>query len=689
MDKNIEVSPGPKPSCVLDFIRESVIVIGLDRRIVDWNRASESIYGLSRDQVVGRSFEVVLGVRHWPDAEPMVGLANAEPETVELRRVNASQEEVIVATRLVLRRDQAGVPLGWIEFGADVTAQRRAEWAEEASQLHYQNVFEAIPAAVCAVDFSAARKMALEWLKDVDVEPRQWFTEHPDEVRKLMRATLCLDVNDFTVELFRPPDRSGMLGSIDRFWPESTLPDYIDWIVNALSGQNTWQREIRQRTYDGVEFDSWFTSRFAPGTIDEGYFIVTVIDYTEVKRSQAAIRQSEAFYKDMFHGSAFSAWRLEASGAREIYAELREQGVTDFRAEVARNPSLLTRIMGAIKVVDVNESSVQLFEARDRSEMIGGPITAYWIPGNLEPLLGSLEASFNNIETFRSLGRMRTLRGREIDVLYTRSSSGALRAAGELLLAIVDITDKVQAQNALADMQTTLAHAARISSLGELTASIAHEVNQPLAAITVYGETSLRLLDRPEHNAPEIMDLTRRMIADARRASDIVSRIRAMAAPQVTPHHRMAINTLVADTLTFVRPELRKLGVAVQLELGTCVPEICGDNIQLQQVLVNFTVNALQAMEGMNDPQILIATSYSGDTVQIDFADNGPGIPSEDSGKLFSSFFTTKKNGIGIGLGICKSIVEAHKGTISVVRSGIGPQSRGARFVVRLPRVAD
>lgn len=665
-----------------DLIQESVVVVGLDGRITGWNRASETIYGWSKDQVEGQPFEAVLGSRNWPEPKLAPDQTGQEPSALEVRRSTANLEEVIISTRVVLRRDASGAPLDWLEFGSDLTAQRRAEWAEKASRIHLQNVEEAIPAAVCAIDFSEARVMLLEWLKDLDGDPRQWLLDHPEKVRELMGATYVRGVNDFTVEMFQVHDASEMLVSINRFWPDSTVPDYVDWILSALAGQSTFEREILQTTHDGRDLPVWFTARFAPGTIEEGRFIVTVMDYTEVKRSQAAIRQSEAFYKDMFHGSAFSAWRLDATGARAIYARMRERGVTNFRAEIARDPTLLPAIMEAIRVADVNETTVQLFEGEDRSQLIGGPITPYWIPDNLDPLLGSLEASFNDVENYRSLGRMRTLKGREIDVLYTRSSSGALRSAGELLLAIVDITDKVQAQNALAEMQTTLAHAARVSSLGELTASIAHEVKQPLTAISLHGETVLRWLDRPEPNLAEVRDLARRMIADAARASDIVSRIRAMATPQATPHRLLSLNTIVVDTLAFIRPELRKHGVSQRLELDPKLPEICGDYIQLQQVLVNLTVNAMQAMEATSDPQISIRTAVVDDHVQLDFLDNGPGVADENVGKLFQSFFTTKKTGVGIGLGICKSIVESHNGTLSVE----GSRTSGARFVVRLPR---
>jgi len=667
---------------LIDQVRESIVVVDLDGRITGWNKASEAIYGWQRSRAEGQAYEAVLGARDWPDAGSLQDLDDEGSRTLELRRKTASGEDVIISARLTLRRDASGAPCEWVEFGVDVTAQRRAELAVEAGQRHYRNVIQAMPASLSVVDFSQARLLALEWMQGVDPDQRRaWLTARTDHVRQLMAATYCRDVNDYTIQLFRPNGLENMLVSIDHFWPSSTIPDYIDWIVSALAGEIDFSREIRQRRADGFEFDALFTSRFAPGTIEQGQFIVTIIDYSEIKRTQEAIRQSEAFYTDMFHGSAFSAWRLDATAARVIYADLHARGVTDFRGEIEQDPTLLPRIMEAIRVVDVNETSVKLFESRDRAEMIGSSISHYWSPDHLEPIIGSLEASFNNIENYRSLARMRTLKGNEIEVLYTRSSSGALRSAGELLLAIVDITDKVRAQGALAEMQATLAHAARVSSLGELTASIAHEVNQPLAAISANGSAALSWLSRSSPDLDKVRVLTEEMIADATRASQVVSHIRSMASPQVGQYSRLCLSALTADALSLLADQLARRDVVAARDLRTGLPDVMGDTVQLQQVVVNLVLNALQAMSDKPGSRVTLRTRAEGEEVVLSVEDNGPGIPTENLDKLFGSFFTTKADGMGIGLAICRTIVEAHGGSISVRNLDRG----GASFTVRLP----
>jgi C4-dicarboxylate-specific signal transduction histidine kinase len=337
--------------------------------------------------------------------------------------------------------------------------------------------------------------------------------------------------------------------------------------------------------------------------------------------------------------------------------------------------------MDGIRVVDVNETTLRLFGARDRSEIVGGSIIPFWNPHHMEPLIGSIGAAFNGISTFRSLARMRTLDGREIDVLFTRSATTALSSAGQVLLAIVDMTDKVEAQKALAEMQANFAHAARVSSLGELTASIAHEVNQPLSAITANAEAAILWLDRKEPDLDRLRSLADEMIADARRASDIVARIRSMASPQVGQQQSLSLNRLVNDAMTLMGMQLERSGAVAVRDLEDALPEVLGDAVQLQQVIVNLVLNALQALAEAADPRIRLRTYRDCDDVVLTVEDNGPGIPPNILDKLFISFFTTKQDGMGMGLAICRTIVESHGGRIKVENL----PTRGVCFTVQLP----
>ena len=220
---------------------------------------------------------------------------------------------------------------------------------------------------------------------------------------------------------------------------------------------------------------------------------------------------------------------------------------------------------------------------------------------------------------------------------------------------------------ALAKAQSELAHVTKVIGLDVLTASIAHEVNQPLSAIIANGESNLRWLARGEPDIEKVLLLTKRVVADARRASEIIERIRDMTSRQTPKQQLLSIDDVINESLGFLYHELQEKGIAVSVELTPGLPQIVGDRTQLQQVIVNLTINAVQAMTGHEAAhrRISVRTMLSDpETVCCCIEDSGPGIDPEHFPYLFDSFFTTKETGMGIGLAICQSIVEAHGGSI-------------------------
>jgi C4-dicarboxylate-specific signal transduction histidine kinase len=221
--------------------------------------------------------------------------------------------------------------------------------------------------------------------------------------------------------------------------------------------------------------------------------------------------------------------------------------------------------------------------------------------------------------------------------------------------------------------------------LGEIAASIAHEVNQPLAAVRTNGETGLRLLDRLEPNVPKARELMQRILNDAGRAADIIARIRAMASGRAPQRTALAPHDVISESMLFFRHELQSREVSVSLELAPTLPQVTGDRTQLNQVIVNLAINAVQAMvqSGTGRRSISIRTVLSDPrTVCCVIEDSGPGIDPTHLSYLFDSFFTTKDTGMGMGLSICRSIIEAHDGHIQADnKSALG----GARFRFALP----
>jgi two-component system, LuxR family, sensor kinase FixL len=247
-----------------------------------------------------------------------------------------------------------------------------------------------------------------------------------------------------------------------------------------------------------------------------------------------------------------------------------------------------------------------------------------------------------------------------------------------------DITERKRAGEALQQAQTELAHVTRVTTLGEFTASIAHEVNQPLAGIFTNAEASLRWLDREPPQIKEARGAMERVIRDAERASGVVRRIRDLtkkATPEMT---RLDINDVVNDAMLLVQREVANHRVALQLDLASGLPWVRGDRVQLQQVIINLVINGMEAMAGVPEAQrrLQVRTrAHDEECVLVAVQDAGVGIDPENANRLFSAFYTTKSGGMGMGLSICRSIVDAHGGRIWAVNNE-GPGAT-IQFTVR------
>jgi PAS domain S-box-containing protein len=414
---------------------------------------------------------------------------------------------------------------------------------------------------------------------------------------------------------------------------------------------------------------------------------ITTVLLLRGRKIIAALEESEARYRTFLNISSVSFWRLDVSRLNEMFAALRAAGVQDLGQYAKDNPEFLITAMDVTTIVDVNDKGVELFGARSRADLIGRSVRDRWPPSKYDVCLRTMEAGFRGESGFQAETRLRRLDGREIDTLFCMAAPPEIRARGTVLVANIDISEQVEARAALARMQSDLAHAARLSMLGEFTASIAHEVNQPLAAIATNGEAGLRWLGRQEPEIGEARTLLGRIVGDARRAADIIARIRNMASKRTLAKVGQAINPVIHETVLFVRHELQAHGVEIRLDLAPDLPEILMDRVQIQQVLSNLIVNAVQAMNEQKSaqPRVTITSRSAADgQVCVKVADNGPGIAPGDRERLFDSFFTTKSGGMGLGLPISRSIVAAHGGTITVESAPGG----GACFTITLPSTA-
>jgi PAS domain S-box-containing protein len=265
----------------------------------------------------------------------------------------------------------------------------------------------------------------------------------------------------------------------------------------------------------------------------------------------------------------------------------------------------------------------------------------------------------------------------------------------ETVAFVLDLSERKRAEENLRESerrnreaQAELAHASRITVLGELTASIAHEVNQPLAGIVTYGDASLRWLGHDPPQLDQARSAVEQMIGSARHASDVIARIRALSRKGALESVRFDINQAIEDVIALVQRELTSHQVSLRMELAPALHLITGDRVQLQQVLINLVMNGIEAMQSVTDrPRELVIRSSQDETQQVlvSVTDCGTGIFAEDTDRLFNPFFTTKSSGMGMGLSICRSIMEGHGGRLWAMAN----VPHGATFQFTLPVNAD
>lgn len=274
-------------------------------------------------------------------------------------------------------------------------------------------------------------------------------------------------------------------------------------------------------------------------------------------------------------------------------------------------------------------------------------------------------------------------------VKYIHSVGHAnLNASGEVVEVVgtnMDITERRQAQEALEETRAELAHVARVATLGELTASIAHEVNQPLSGIMTNASTCLRLLAAQHPDLEEAAATARRTLRDAKRAAEVITRLRDLFKRGETAKEALDINEAIREVIALTRHQVEASRVVLRTELADGLPPVVGDRVQLQQVVLNLILNAAEAMSSVEGRhrELSVATLREGiDQVRVAVRDSGIGVDPKASERIFEAFYTNKRDGMGMGLSIARSIVESHGGRLWAMPNE-GP---GATFMFTLPR---
>jgi C4-dicarboxylate-specific signal transduction histidine kinase len=261
-------------------------------------------------------------------------------------------------------------------------------------------------------------------------------------------------------------------------------------------------------------------------------------------------------------------------------------------------------------------------------------------------------------------------------------ASGSL---SEYVGTVVDITEGLMAEEALSKVQAELTHVSRVMTLGQLTASIAHEVNQPLGAIVTNGQASLRLLSRKKPDIHGAREAVEAMISDGLRAAEVIKRIRSLLKKGVDENTELSLNDAIREVAALMSNDLNRANIHLQTNMAQNLPPVRGDRVQLQQVVLNLILNSKEAMSrpGLERRDLLITSAKKGTAeLLVSFRDTGPGLDSFQSELVFDPFFSTKEGGLGLGLSISRTIIEVHGGRLWTTPNVNGP---GATFHFTLP----
>lgn len=354
----------------------------------------------------------------------------------------------------------------------------------------------------------------------------------------------------------------------------------------------------------------------------------------------------------------------------------RRQAEERFRLVVESSPTAMLMIDSNRGIVLANAQVERVF-GYSGSELLELGIDVL-VPSLARADLAHFPANHAGQEPARLAGVGRDLFGRRKDggeVPVEIALSPIRIAESQFVLAsITDIRERLRFEQELSVQRDELAHLSRISLLGEMSGSLAHELNQPLTAVLSNAQAALRFLDREAPDLREVRESLVQIVENDKRAGEVIRRLRAMLRKERTNHEKLQVNDVVRDVLRLGSNDLLNRNVDVIVDLSPDLPAINGDPVQLQQVLLNLVINACDAMDGnRNNRQLTVRTRLTCDTsIEVSISDIGCGVPEADLERIFDPFVTTKADGMGLGLAVCRTIIQAHRGSLWATNNPAG-----------------
>jgi PAS domain S-box-containing protein len=457
---------------------------------------------------------------------------------------------------------------------------------------------------------------------------------------------------DFINQRFLEFTGRSMQDILGRGWESLVHPDdlasYVgEWQAAVATGK-PMESEARVRRADGDY--RWLLIRNVPLRDELGGIVKwygTSVDIEERHRAEDALRQSEAYLAE--------AQRLSKTGS--------------FGWSVSS---------GEIRW---SEETFRIFQYDRTTKPTVELILKRVHPDDVVHVKQTIESASMNGNDFEHEYRL-MMPDNSLKYVHVVAHAVSDKSGRIVLGAVMDVTERKRAEEALREAQANLARVSRVTTMGELTASLAHEIRQPITAAVTNARTCLRWLGRDQPDLPEAREAAARIIKDVTRASDIISSISLLFKKGALQRELVDVNELIREMIVLLRSEANRYSISIRTELAEELPKVMADRIQLQQVFMNLMLNGIDAMKGTADGGELTIKSEIGDgQLLISVSDTGVGLPPEQANQIFKAFFTTKDNGTGMGLPISRSIIESHGGCLWAT----GVPGSGATFRFTLP----
>jgi PAS domain S-box-containing protein len=608
---------------------DMITTLTLDGTFTSVNKQAEIILGYSREELIGK------------DSHTIATLASAALGDDRTRRVLAKEwvspvfeievickggRTVPLEARVRFIRGKNGIPVGFQGIYRDITERKNAERALRESEEHYRAVVDMQTELVC-------RFRPDTTLTFVNEAYCRYFGKTREEL-----------LNTSFLSLIPEHARPAAKAHIDSLtaYPRLVVDEHE---VIAAGGDVRWQRWTDQAIFADtgqlIEFQS------------------TGVDITERKQAEEALDQSQQQVRRQFE-------QLQA-----IYQTA---------------PVGLCFLSTTLRFVNINTRLAEM-AGLSRVTPIGRPVRDVWptLADKLEPICQQVIKTGKPVLDTEIDDRISMPpRGEcvwHVNSFPVKNADGAIVGVN---VVILDITERKHAEEALQRAQTELAHVTRVTTLGEMTASIAHEVNQPLGAIVGNADVCLRWLAGEAPDLEQVREALSDIVKDGHRASEVIARIRALVKKETLQKTRLDINEVIGEAVALASPEAQRKRIRMQTERATDLPSVLGDRVQLRQVILNLIMNGIEAMTGVEETarDLVLRSSRDGkQTVRISVQDCGVGLDPQETKRIFAPFHTTKPGGMGMGLAICRSIVEAHGGRLWTTPNP-GP---GATFQFTLP----